>query len=282
MVLPYFFSVKEDLPVIDPALTAFINTQKLPALQADSTKADKKTSYFPPEKKTIEKPSLFPFDPNTISIEGWIGLGLAEKTAKTIINYRNKGGKFRKREDIRKIWGLPKALADQLVPYVQLPEPAVARFYKADSVLLGAAKHDQPEKKKAAMPIDINTASPGEWKTLPGIGEVLANRVVHYRERIGGFTSVEQVKKVYGLSDSLFQQLVPFLKANPVILKKLNLNAVSQHELSRRTGISAEVARAIIVYRQQYGPYQSVHDLRKIVFITDSLFNKILPQVQVE
>ena len=281
MALPYFFAVNTGVPVIDPALAALAKNQKIPPAETDSDEAAKKPSYVanqPPPVMAV----LFDFDPNTISFEEWIRLGLKPATAHTIIKYRNKGGRFNQPNDIRRIWGLSKVMADRLLPYVKI-EKQVVDFVKSPGHGFATAfKKSDTEKIQQGFYIDVNTATPADWKTLPGIGEVLASRIVHYREKIGGFTDIEQVKKVYGIADSVFQVMRSFLQISPAQLKKLNLNTVMPNELGRRTGISAAVAKAIIVYRQQYGSFQSVADLRRIIFLNDSLMALILPHVVVE
>lgn len=281
MALPYFFSVKADLPVIDPALKAFINDKKLQEADTPRNGDLPASADVPNGKMHTETVTLFSFDPNTLSVEGWIRLGVKPRTANTILRYLGKGGRFRKPEDIRKIWGLPKQLADRLLPYVVIennkrPPGSFTKIHPPQS--------NEPTAGKTLQPaiIEMNTAGADEWKMLPGIGEVLANRIVHYRERVNGFDSSEQLKKVYGLSDSVFKQILPFLRLNPALLKKLNLNTVSAKALSKRTGIPENVARAIVVYRQQYGVYGTVNDLKKIVFVNDSLFGRIVPHVVVE
>lgn len=146
---------------------------------------------------------LFYFNPNTTTAEGWKALGLRERTVKTILNYREKGGRFRQANDIRKVWGLAPAEAERLLPFVRLP----ASPLKREKEFVAPPKHG-----KILHNIDINKATAAEWKTLPGIGEVLANRVVRFREKLGKFNTVEQVGKTYGLPDSVFRQLKPYLQ----------------------------------------------------------------------
>lgn len=156
----------------------------------------------------------FSFDPNTISPQQWQELGLRDKTILTIQHYLQKGGRFKKPEDLRKIWGLKPTEADLLIPYVQIPAPIaegkkVALIWKAapiqDSVKV------KPHKNWHLAPIDINMADTEAWMKFPGIGEVLAARIVKFRDKMGGFKSVEQVGKTYGIKDSLFQLMKPFL-----------------------------------------------------------------------
>lgn len=261
IALPYFFSIKGGVPAMDPALQAFEEKNK--KVDSPGELGDTKINT-----------TLFYFDPNTISAEGWVRLGVRERTAATIVKYRSKGGKFRTAEDIRKIWGIPKQQADRLIPYVKLEASAENLFYKK-SFDKKAPVENRPATGKMPSVVEINTATIEEWKALPGIGEVLASRIVHYRERIGGFWGIMQVKKVYGISDSVFQELLPFLRADEAVLPKLDLNTATQNALQERAGIAAETAKGIISYRRQYGNFKSVDDLKNIVFITDSIFTHI-------
>jgi DNA uptake protein ComE-like DNA-binding protein len=152
------------------------------------------------------KAELFFFDPNTLTEDGFVKLGLSQKTIHTLINYRNKGGYFKKAEDIRKIYGLPQADADRLIPYIRI---APGKNQKEDEKKYERpnATHQSNQYKK----ININTATADDWNAFPGIGDVIANRIIKFRTSIGGFKSVDQVGKTYGLSDSVYQFMKPYL-----------------------------------------------------------------------
>lgn len=165
----------------------------------------------------------FPFDPNSISPAQWQELGLRDKTILTIQHYLQKGGRFRKPEDLRKIWGLKPAEADLLIPYVQIPAP-IAAGKKEELVWKEVPIQDssrlKAQKNWNLPPIDINLAGPDQWIKFPGIGEVLAARIVKFRDKMGGFHSIDQVGKTYGIKDSLFQLMKPFLTLNQGVEKK--------------------------------------------------------------
>ena len=60
--------------------------------------------------------------------------------------------------------------------------------------------------------LDINHATTSEWERLPGWGEVLSKRTVKFRQALGGFVSIEQLKLVYGLDPDVVEENRPFLK----------------------------------------------------------------------
>lgn len=159
-------------------------------------------------KNEINENDLFVFDPNTLDEAGWKRLGLNERIIHTIVNYRNKGGRFYKPEDIQKIYGIGEANAKRLTPYVRIA---------GNKKTLAADNHYQKENappypKKQYKIIDINKATEDDWKSLPGIGDVLSKRIVKFRTSRGGFQSIDDVGRTYGLKDSVFQMIRPYLR----------------------------------------------------------------------
>lgn len=269
---PFFYRTKTEKPQLNKVLVDFIAQSNASVQRSDSNEAiSLRTAVETADAATPH--SIFTFDPNTLSPEGWTKLGLSNRTIRTIFNYRSKGGRFRLPEDIRKIWGIQKELAEQLVPYVQIKEIAPNTFSYNK-------KEDKPVPKHPVV-IDINTASPEEWQALPGINQYMAERIVKYRDRMGGFTGLDQVKKTYGINDSVFMLINSYLKTDPSTTPKIDLNTATFYELKTKANIPDPVARAIIVYRQQYGPFNSVDDLKKIVFIKDSLFQRVSKNLKV-
>jgi len=271
---PYFYPVKPKPPVLNKVLADYLAKNK--NAPADSSEENERSFHPPAETAPVIKKETFPFDPNIITSDEWKRLGISDKTIRTILNYRSKGGKFRSAEDIKKIWGIKKEDAERLIPFVQMQAtqyPAKPTKDPPDPQPKQPVTHNIPKE------IDINTATAEEWKALPGIGEVLANRIIKFRERIGGFGSMEQLHKTYGISDSVFLAIGPYLKLDPANLPKLNLNTASAYDMQRRLNIPAAVAKAIIIYREQNGPYQSANDLKKVVLVSDTLFQRVAPLV---
>ena len=215
---------------------------------------------------------LHAFNPNQLKEDDWIAMGLPAKTARTIERYISKGGRFRQPNDLRKIWGIRESDVERFLPYIRLEKPA--SFYPLTQ------SYSKPSFENA--PIDMNGADSATWASLPGIGKVLSKRIVHYRQRLGGFRSVEDLRQVYGLTDSVYRKLIPYLRLSVAETSKPNLNTLSAQRLSQIVGIDQEIAQAIVIYRQQNGPFQNLNGLRQLVFINDSLLailsNRVLIQ----
>ncbi len=278
VAMPYLIPTKKIKPLVNKELQ-----DALAKIQGKNTRIDSasdkeenfQTALEPVNHNPEIKSELFAFDPNTIDANGWKRLGLRDKTITTILNYRAKGGKFRNAADIGKIWGLKKEEAERLMAYVQIEAPAVPIFtpYPKNKITIQAVN---------ISPIDINTATVEQFMQLPGIGRSLPYRILKFRDKLGGFFSVQQVKETYGMSDSVFQSILPYLKIEPASIKKININTASDFEISRHPYISREIAKAIVIYRTQHGPYRQLEDVKKIVFITQEMFDKIVPYITVQ
>ena len=229
--------------------------------------------YQPSEKNYIKnfKGELFYFDPNTATTADWQRLGLRDKTIATIQNYLSKGGRFYKPEDIGKIWGLHPDEVQRLIPYVQIT-PKENNYPKKD---YETKTFDKP--KNTISVIDINNADTTTLIALPGIGSKLAQRIINFRDKLGGFYKAEQVGETFGLPDSTFQKIKPRLTINHLTIKQFNINTASVDEMKTHPYIRYNIANAIVQYRTQHGNFSSVTDLKKIMVITDDVYNKVAP-----
>ncbi|WP_152269344.1 helix-hairpin-helix domain-containing protein [Agriterribacter humi] len=221
------------------------------------------------------KAETFYFDPNTLKPMEWQRLGIPGRTIQTIQNFIAKGGRFYKAEDIGKIYGLRKPDYERLLPYVRIAANASQnkekKIYPA-SFAAGSTKY-------TVSIVHINTADTTAFIALPGIGSKLAIRIISFREKLGGFYNVEQVAEVFGLSDSVFQQIRPRLQCNAGAIKKININTAGIDELKAHPYIKYQVGNAVIQYRLQHGNFQNEEDLKQVHLVTDDLIQKLLPYI---
>ena len=222
------------------------------------------------ENKSNQNIQLFTFNPNTISPSGWQQLGIKEKTITTIQKYISKGGRFKTPDDLDKIWGLQND-AERLKPYVRIDK---AR----DSP---PPPHQYSVKQYTKQSIDINTADSLAWLSLPGIGPSFTKRILKFRDKLGGFYSVDQVAETFGLPDSVFKLIRPQLIMTNSVSRFINLNTATVDELKNHPYIRYTYSNAIIQYRTQHGKFNAVEDLKKIMIITDSVYVKLRPYLKV-
>jgi competence protein ComEA len=236
---------------------------------------DKRKSSY--NENAIEKGKLFYFDPNTISTSDWKRLGLRDKTIKTIENYLNKGGHFYKADDLQKIYGLHDDEYEKLKSYIKI----VSNTSKTNNDFVSSKSKDeiQPTKTHVARYsiIDVNTADTTAFISLPGIGSKLAARVITFREKLGGFYSVEQIGETYGLPDSTFQKIKQWLKLDNPSVKKININTASVDELKAHPYIKYSLANPIVAYRNEHGSFSKIEDIKKVMAVTEDIYKKIAP-----
>lgn len=210
----------------------------------------------------------FPFNPNTLTEKDWLKLGLRPKTVRTILNYLSKGGKFRNAEAFQKVYGLRDEEYQRLKPFIIIPPPL------PHEQSLGK-KPFQKNEYRPPLIIDINSADTSAFISLPGIGSKLASRIVSFREKLGGFYAIEQVREVYGLHDSVFIKIVSMLTLSSPSVKTIDINSATFELLSAHPYVRKEKAGMIINYRNEHGKFKSVDDLKNIHGISVEEFEKI-------
>jgi competence protein ComEA len=218
------------------------------------------------ETQQAEQNQLFPFDPNTASLSDFMILGMSNKMAQTIINYRNKGGKFFVKKDLLKIYGMDTILYNSLFPYINI---------ELKTTFVPKAKYTRNEKTREV--VEINKADSALFESLPCIGPVLAKRIISYRKRTGGFYTVNQLKEVYGISDSIYNVINPLLAVDSTLLVKINLNTIPADSLAMFPYLNKYQSKAIISYRKTVGKIKNKNELVKNKLIPLEVFNKISP-----
>ena len=236
---------------------------------------DKRKSSY--NENDIIKGELFYFDPNTITEYEWKKLGLRDKTIKTIENYRSKGGRFYIPEDLQKIYGLREDEYERLKPFIKIGSNTART--NEESVSSKSKDEIQPTKTYAARYsiIEVNDADTTAFISLPGIGSKLAARIITFREKLGGFYSVEQIGETYSLPDSTFQKIKQYLKLDNPTVKKININSATVDEMKAHPYIKFSIANPIVAYRNEHGSFSKIEDIKKVMVVTDDIYKKIAP-----
>lgn len=222
-----------------------------------------------------ERMELFNFNPNDLPIEDWVALGLSRQQAEVIKNYEAKGGIFRTKTDVRKMYSISAEHYQKLKPYIQLPDdlPKMEKFEKEQA--------KKPKKEWKPIIKDINRSDSAELTKVYGIGPYFAGKIVEHREKLGGYLSKKQLLEIWNFSDSMLTQLDSTLIISTVKLKKFNINTAAADELKNHPYISWNIANSIVSIREQHGKYQKLEEIKKSVLIDDSLFIKLSPYLKV-
>ncbi len=234
-------------------------------------------SNKPKKRPTKKSLTPFKFNPNEADKATFLSLGLSSKIAQTILNYRNSGAQFRRKEDFKKVYGLTEADYLTLAPFIEIPE-------KMNLITRKAIRPTAiPESFNEVVPIkiDINNSSIEEWKQLKGIGEITAKRIVNYRDKLGGFVSIDQLKTTYNIADSTIDKIAHQLILTP-ITHKIAINSISAEELKLHPYIKKKQAYLLVNYRTNHGRYTRIEDLKKVKALTPDFLQRIAPYLSFE
>lgn len=247
---------------------SFLANQESLELWAEGLKSSLRNKKEAKTKPTEipSKAESFSFDPNTATLTDLLALGFKERAAQNLISYRKNGGQFALKSDLKRVYGISKKRIDELWDQINLPNRLHAP--KKEAMI----SHPMVAIEKW----EINTVTAEMLQEIRGIGPVLSKRIVTFREKLGGFHSLEQLHQVYGL-DSATVNALQERSVTSGIVKKININTDSLRFLYNHPYIDYSTARVIVNYRAQHGDYNSIKQLKSIKIINDSLYQKIYP-----
>ncbi len=208
----------------------------------------------------IANPVMFVFNPNHLPVQQWKQLGLSDRQINTIKNYEAKGGHFYTKADVKKIYAITADDYKRLEPYINIPGDEYAS-----------------NKIKPGEVVELNSADSAKLTTLHGIGPAFAQRIIEYRNRLGGFLNKEQLTEVYGVDAHKYARLKNEVNVSPALITKIKINEVDFEGLRQFPYLTNKQANAIIQYRNQHGNYQSITGLHNIMILDDNILRKIEP-----
>jgi competence ComEA-like helix-hairpin-helix protein len=137
--------------------------------------------------------------------------------------------------------------------------------------------------------IDVDHATVDDLTRLPGVGPVMAKRIVADRESHGVFSSITGLRRVHGVGPSTLARLAPHLSFGGVPAEALVTNRSDSIDLNRATvadlvtlpGIGPAKAAAIVAFRDSVGPFRQVEDLRRVPGISAALIKRLAGRVVV-
>ena len=251
------------------AKTTSTNTYKYTAHgHQKSTSYRNKTEETPiTTMKSVEMQS---FDPNLLSHEDARQMGIPEHVFRMLERYRKHGGRFKKAQDLQKIYAMTPELYARLKPWITIA---------ATSESTHNQKHHDTNsyQMKNNESIRINQASAEEWESLPGIGTLLATRIVRFRDALGGFLEARQLSEVYGITDSSYQRISARLICDKTSIRKIEINHVDVDELEKHPYITRKQARLLVNYRRQHQKISGIAELSDTGVFTDDWLQKISP-----
>ncbi|WP_071147378.1 helix-hairpin-helix domain-containing protein [Bacteroides ihuae] len=221
---------------------------------------------------------LAPFDPNMADSATFVSLGLQPWMAHNIMRYRAKGGKFRKPEEFKKVYGLTEKQYTSLLPYIYVSDT----FQKKDTTGI-LIKRNFPDSLKVikyatGTVIDLNLSDTTELKKIPGIGGGIARMIVSYRKRLGGFYRIEQLNEI----NLNVEKVRPWFRIGNEQTRRINLNRASIERLKAHPYLNFYQAKVIVEQREKYGPLKSLKQLVLYSEFTQKDFERISHYIRFE
>jgi len=243
--------------------------QKLISEKKVKSKSGKLQKSFPAQVK-VE------FDPNTSTLENWTQFGLTRKQAESILKYVNKGGEFREKKDILKLFVIDAEIYTQIAPYIKIEN------IEKENKSMFAIKQDTNKsiQKTVEIPIDLNSTDTTELKKLKGIGSYYAKSIVKYRDRLGGFYGVYQLFEIERMREETVLNIMDQVTVDTNLIRKIHLNSDPAVTMVKHPYITWNMAIRIQDYRDFHKKYKSVHDLVKNGLLNEELYSKLVPYLE--
>ena len=220
------------------------------------------------------------FNPNNATDQDWLSRGLSEKQVRSINKYCSKGARFYSLEDLKKVYVLSDEWVDFFADDFVFPIPERKeqskprqkedRLERDETIIDKAFEREQQR-------VNINIADTTALMEIRGIGSYYANKLVNYRNALGGFHDMTQFKELYNIREEtlLILENSTFIDRNQ--LQCLPINSASAEELAQHPYLSRNQSKALVAFRTEHGAFQVEQDLLKCVVISEELLEKIRP-----
>lgn len=213
------------------------------------------------EKKEMSDSPLFVFDPNKATGDELSKLGFSASQVKAILNYREKGGRYKSGSDLKKLYGFTNEQYEKIAPFVQVEK---------DSII-------QPVCFEM---LEINTSDSSQLEALPGIGPALAVKIVNYRQFLGGFVFKEQLLEISGLSPALLASFQNRIIIDTTKIVKINLNSAELKDLNKHPYLKYDECKAILTYRRLMKQIKNTDELLKNKLVSPENYRRLKPYIE--
>lgn len=261
IMLPYLINDKGSTEIS----VAYLELQKKQN-EIEYTKKSKKRFVREKVEQSYKKVEIIPalFDPNTASSAELSQVGFSSFVSVNIVKYRNGGGMFREKTDLFKIYGVDSSHTQLINRYCEISNELIEQ------------KDNRREAFRKQFKVEINTADSVKMVSIPGIGKILSQRILKYREKLGGFSSPEQLKEIYGIQEERFDQIKDYILVDTLKIIKLNINELSAKELSKHPYLNTFQSQAIVKYRELMGVFVDCKQVFENYILTEEEYHRVV------
>lgn len=266
ILLPYIFTADEN--VLQES-TALQTKWKEHQLQNDNKSIVNNYAAISTDKK---------INPNTATTDEMLQVGFPKAIALTIEKFRNKGGKFKSIEELKKIYTITPEIYDRVAPYIEIPT-----YSKENKIRLPEKENKKPyTNTNQLLSININTATEIEFMRVRGIGKGYAKRILDKRNQLGGFYSITQLREIYNFPDSVYFELEKIAIIDAKDIHKINVNTATEEHLAAHPYIGKQLAKNIIRLRTDMQKFKEITDLKHTPLINEEKYRKIAHYIYIE
>ncbi|MDM8159397.1 helix-hairpin-helix domain-containing protein [Labilibaculum sp. K2S] len=218
------------------------------------------------------------FDPNKTSKEELINLGFTPFQTNNLIKFRNKGGRFKAKTDLLKIYGITQSDLEIVNDYIRI---SVDENSKKESRV-------RTKKEYHLFSFDPNVISLKEWNRL-GVDKRTSIRIKNYLAAGGCFRQATDLKKIYDFDSVKLAELLPYVKIvvkanSEMSLQKIlvQLNSSDTTQLKQLPGIGSVLSARIVKYRDLLGGFASKDQLLEVYGISEEKLIRIESSICVD
>ncbi len=244
-------------------------------LESDKELVEKSKRYKKKKKKYTKKKKSYKrvlekIDPNLLTKEDWMNLGLSDKQSTSLLRFAKRG--LKSNEDLKKIYVLPDELYNLIADSMMYPS-AKNDYSKTENSKQNKVKIDFTE-------IELNQATQEELETIPGIGPFFAKNIIKRRSELGGFSNKMQLLEIWKFDQIKYDEIQKFVFVDKTVIHKINVNLATIDELKKHPYISYKVANSIVKMREMRGEYDEVIEIQESKLIDQELYIKLVPYIE--
>ena len=272
---------QSDSSVSNSVAHSALDTLSTVSVPSDYTLEARDTATIPSEKSS-QAFALSEFDPNVATKDDLMLMYLPEKWVDNVINYRTKGGVYRTKEDVKKLYTTTSELYSQIESYLTISEIGITLLEEKQTQDKDAENAAWLEEViKTSDGFDINTINEETLVKLPLVTASLARKILKYKGILGGYHQSEQLLEVYDMEQSIYDAILPYLSVDPIV-ELIDINTDDLNTLSRHPYIGYKKAKVIKRYRGQHGDFQSVDQVKKVGVWNTEKFALLKPYLMVK
>ncbi len=216
------------------------------------------TKYTKRRREVVE---LQPFMIDTASARYLYLLGFSRRQAEVIERYVKMLGGLRSEEELRDCYVISDSMAERILPYV----------------IFRQRKELKPEERGL---VDINTADTIMLQSVYGIGAKSAAHIVRYRELLGGYHSVEQLRELKCVTSENYARFFDKICCDSCKISKIDINFADPKSLIRHPYISLQALRRIVKHRQLKGGWSRIEEMVDDDILTEEEAKRLAPYLR--